>query len=65
MPYGIKCAPEVFNDRFREIFNMDQVAVYIDDTIVWGETPEEQNGILEEVFNVAQKFNVKFNLKKC
>ncbi|XP_063917307.1 uncharacterized protein K02A2.6-like [Zophobas morio] len=65
LPYGIKCAPEVFNDRFRNIFNLPNVAVYIDDIIIWGNSREEHDKILNQVLEIARKNNIKFNYSKC
>jgi hypothetical protein len=37
LPYGVKCAPEVFNERFRQIFDgIENIAIYIDDIIICG-----------------------------
>lgn len=65
MPYGLKSAPEVFQQRFQNIFNAEGVVIYIDDILVWGKTEEEHNRRLENVFKVARANNVKFNFKKC
>lgn len=43
LPYGIKSAPEVFHQCFKNIFNFEGVAVYIDDILVWGATREEHD----------------------
>ncbi|KAF2893088.1 hypothetical protein ILUMI_13085 [Ignelater luminosus] len=64
LPYGVKCAPEVFNERFRQIFNMENVAVYIDDIIVCEKSKAEHDRTLEAVLETARKNNVKFNLSK-
>lgn len=65
LPYGVKCAPEVFNERFRQIFDLQNVAVYIDDIILWGKTKDEHDIILKKVLDIARQNNVKFNLTKC
>lgn len=65
MPYGIKCAPEVFNERFRQIFEVENVAIYIDDIIIWGNTKQQHDMVLEKVLEIASRNNVKFNLNKC
>lgn len=64
LPYGVKCAPEVFNERFRQIFDIENVAVYIDDIIIWG-TSKEHDKILEKTLEIARRNNIKFNLAKC
>jgi hypothetical protein len=65
LPYGIKCAPEVFNERFRQIFDFDNVAVYIDDILIWGKTQAEHDATLLKVLQTAKEHNTKFNLTKC
>lgn len=63
-PYGPASAPEVFQQRFKEIFDIEEVDVYIDDIIVWGRTVEEHEKKLQEVFNVARKKRIAFQLTK-
>lgn len=65
LPYGIKVAPEVFDERFRNIFNITNVNSYVDDLIIWGHTKKEHDDALRKVFQVARQHNVKFNLSKC
>ena len=35
LPYGIKAALEVFQERFKNIFNIERVEIYIDDILIW------------------------------
>lgn len=65
LPYGIKSAPEVFHKRFREIFNLEGVELYIDDIIIWGRSQVEHDERLKEVFRVAKLNNITFNKEKC
>lgn len=65
MPYGISLAPEFFHKRFRNIFNIEGVELYIDDILVYGRTKVEHDKRLLEVLKVAQKNNVTFNKSKC
>lgn len=65
MPYGIKIASEVFQQKFKEIFNLEGVEIYIDDILIHGKTQEEHDERLEKVFQIARKYNIKFNKKKC
>lgn len=48
LPYCIKSASEVFHYCFKNIFNFEGVAVYIDDILVWGTTREEHDQRLEK-----------------
>lgn len=66
LPYGIKSAPEVFQNRFKQIFeNCEGCDIYIDDIIVYGKNKIEHDERLRKVLKTAKKNNVKFNLKKC
>lgn len=65
MPFGIKTASEIFQERFQNIFLENGVEIYIDDILIHGKTKEEHDERLKEVFEKARKHNVKFNLKKC
>ncbi|XP_024890884.1 uncharacterized protein K02A2.6-like [Temnothorax curvispinosus] len=65
MPYGICSAPEVFQEKFKSIFDTEGSKVYIDDVIVWGKTKEEHDRRLVKVLQLAKENNVKFNLSKC
>ncbi|XP_031359175.1 uncharacterized protein K02A2.6-like [Photinus pyralis] len=65
MPFGIKTASEVFQERFQEIFADNGVQVYIDDILVHGKDKQEHDERLKNVFRKAHEQNVKFNLSKC
>lgn len=65
LPYGIKCAPEVFSDRFSKIFQIPGVAIYIDDILVFGKSKTEHDERLRQVLNIAKSNGVTFNLSKC
>ena len=65
LPFGIKTASEIFQERFKSIFQLEGVEIYVDDILVFGNTKQEHDERLEQVFKIAQKQNIKFNLKKC
>lgn len=65
MPFGITSASEVFQERFKEIFDMEGVEIYIDDILIHGKTKEEHDRRLKQVFEKAKICNIKFNLNKC
>ncbi|XP_031350539.1 uncharacterized protein K02A2.6-like [Photinus pyralis] len=65
LPFGLKNASEVFNERFQAIFQGNNIATYIDDIIVWGKTLDEHNLALEQVFKLALQHDIKFNKHKC
>ena len=66
LPYGVKCAPEIFQDRFKNIFsNIEGTDIYIDNIIIWGRNKIEHDIRLNKVLDRARENNVKFNLNKC
>lgn len=65
LPYGIKCAPEVFAERFSRIFQITGVVIYIDDILVFGQSKQEHDHRLKQVLYIAKANGVTFNLSKC
>lgn len=65
MPFGIKIASEVFQEHFKEIFEIPGVEIYIDDILIHAPTKEQHDKTLNRVLSLARKHNVKFNLEKC
>lgn len=65
LPYGIRSAPEVFHKRFKNIFDIEGVDLYVDDIIVWGRTQEEHDKRLNKIFEIARENNITFNKEKC
>ncbi len=59
LPFGISSAPEVFHRTVQQLFDgIEGVGVFIDDVVVWGETKEEHD-------EVVQKSGLKLNKNKC
>lgn len=66
LPFGISSAPEVYHKTVHEMFEIiPNVFTSMDDIIVWGETKEEHDRSLHQVFEVAAKNNLKLNREKC
>ena len=66
LPFGIKSAPEVFQNHMSELFaDVEGVKVIVDDLLVWGKDDEEHDTRLEQVLRRAREVNLKFNAKKC
>ena len=66
LPFGLSCAPEIFQKVFAEIFkDIHGVGIYIDDIIIYANSLEEHNKILEKVLMRARENGVKFNKDKC
>ena len=68
-PFGISTAPGVYQDRMANVILKDLMyiccVVYIDDTIVFGATPQEFLSNLRRVFEKFVQFNVRLKLEKC
>lgn len=65
LPFGIATASEVFQERFRNIFDVEGVQIYVDDVLIYGRNKAEHDRRLKEVLEIAKRHNVKFNLQKC
>jgi transposase InsO family protein len=66
LPFGVKPAASIFQSAMDKILEgLDNVQAYIDDLLVWGNTPKELYDAMEKVFERLVKFNVKVNLDKC
>ena len=66
LPFGIKSAPEVFQNCMSELFaDVDGVKVIVDDLLIWGKDDDEHDARLKQVLDRARKVNLKFNAKKC
>ncbi|CAI6357006.1 unnamed protein product [Macrosiphum euphorbiae] len=65
LPFGIACAPELFQQLTNKYFgNINNVCVYIDDILISGATKEEHDEALEKVMRTARQLNIKFNKTK-
>lgn len=69
MPFGLTNAPRVFqryiHNIFRSMITESKILVYMDDLLIATEKMEEHLDILREIFEVAQKHNLRFRLDKC
>lgn len=65
LPFGLSCAPEVFHKKFKEIFDLPGVEIYLDDILIWGTTKAQHDERLKNVLEIAMKNNIKFNQNKC
>jgi hypothetical protein len=61
----LKLQVKFFKNIFRISFDIPGVEIYIDDILIQAKSKKEHDEILEKVFVIAQKNNVKFNLNKC
>ena len=65
LPYGITSASEIYQRKMYEILgNLDGVAVYQDDVIIYGKTDEEHDVRLIKVIQVIKESGLKLSKKK-
>ena len=66
LPFGIKSAPEVFQNCMYDLFaDLEGVKVMVDDLLIWGKDDAEHDVRLKQVLDRAREVNLKFNAKKC
>ena len=68
MPFGLCNAPATFQREMNRIFFKligECVFIYIDDLIVFSDTPEEHLKNLEQVFKVLEENGLRINIEKC
>jgi hypothetical protein len=67
--FGISTAPGIYQQRMQDVILKDYYlkgcVVYIDDTIVYGKTPEEFLKNLDNVLAAMARFNVRLKPAKC
>lgn len=65
LPYGISCAPEIFQRFMHELLeNIPGQITYFDDILVYGSTISEHNKNLKIVLNNIEKSGLTLNLNK-
>lgn len=68
LPMGLKTSPSSFS-RLMTIamsgLNMEKCLIYLDDLIIFGQTMEEHNRNLIDVFERLRKVNLRLNPEKC
>lgn len=65
VPFGLNCAPEMFQRKMIEIFgNISGVLVYFDDIGVYAKNEAEHDEIVTEIIRRARENNIKFNPEK-
>lgn len=66
LPFGIKCAPEIFQRIMDQMLEGIPGAISImDDILVAAPTVQEHDSILRRVVERAASFNLKLNFNKC
>lgn len=65
VPFGINCAPELFQRKMIQIFgDIPGVVIYFDDVLIRALSEEEHDKIIEKVMKRARESGVKFNRSK-
>ena len=66
LPFGINCAPEVFQNKMEQLLeNIEGVRVFVDDIVIWGCSEKEHDDRLKQVIERVKKSGLKLNRKKC
>ena len=66
LPFGTASAPEVFQRRMNDILSsLPGVLCHVDDTLVFGATPEEHDKRLQAVLERIKEAGVTLNAEKC
>jgi hypothetical protein len=66
LPFGIACAPEIFQRVVDDILKgLQGVIVYIDDILVFGKDQQEHDMRIKTVFQRLHDANLKLNWAKC
>ena len=64
MPFGIKCAPEIFQFLNDQVFRDTGAIIYFDDLLIAGKDYAEHDLILSKVINKAIEEYIRFNRGK-
>lgn len=66
LPFGITSAPEIFQREMTELLKGHEgVAVYMDDILIYSNTPEEHEVRLQKTLNTLKEAGLKLNHEKC
>ncbi|XP_049518654.1 uncharacterized protein LOC119439980 [Dermacentor silvarum] len=66
MPFGIASAPEIFQAAMHRVLEgLPNVAVVMDDILLWGKTKQEHDHSLQLLLTRCREQNLRLNLKKC
>ena len=66
LPFGIKCAPEVFQRIMDEMLSdIEDARAVMDDILIAGTDVKTHDAILDKVVRRATEWNLKLNFDKC
>ncbi|KAJ8707675.1 hypothetical protein PYW07_011352 [Mythimna separata] len=65
LPFGLNCAPEYFSMKFSNLFSDLNVAIHMDDILVFQPSKESHDQMLREVLKRLHKEGITINKSKC
>ncbi len=66
LPFGLKCAPEIYQRIMDQMLKgIDGATAIMDDILVAGRSVEHHDGILKWVLERTASYNLKLNYQKC
>lgn len=66
LPFGLCNAPDIFQKTMENILEgCEGIVIYLDDILIYGNSPEDHARNLSAVQKKLKEHNVKLNLKKC
>ena len=66
MPFGLSCAPAIFQELMAIVLQgLPFATAYLDDILIFSETLEDHLSHLETVFDRLRQHGLKLKLKKC
>ena len=66
LPFGLKCAPEIFQRIMDEMLEgIEGATAIMDDILIVGRDLEQHDAVLRKVIERATSYNLKLNLQKC
>ena len=66
LPFGLTSGPASWQKLLEvTLQGIDNLFIYLDDVLLWAESKEEHDKLLEEVFDRLSKNNMALSLEKC
>ena len=66
LPFGIKCAPEIFQRIMDQMLEgIEGATAIMDDILIAGSNTEHHDAVLRQVIERATSYNLKLNHQKC
>ncbi|XP_055604370.1 uncharacterized protein K02A2.6-like [Uranotaenia lowii] len=66
LPFGVNCAPELFQNLMESILaGCKNTVIFIDDVVIYGSTEKEHDGSLKHTLEVLKAYGIVLNDHKC